>query len=80
MTTKLTLSVEKQVVLKAKRYARETGRSLSDIIQSYLEHLTEEENYPEVSEKLKGLLGAVKLPDDFDQEEAKRSYLENKYR
>ncbi|HET8837649.1 MAG TPA: DUF6364 family protein [Flavobacteriaceae bacterium] len=80
MTTKLTLSVEKQVVLKAKRYAQETGKSLSEIIQNYLEHLTKEEKYPEVSEKLKGLLGAVKLPDDFDEDKAKRSYLENKYR
>jgi hypothetical protein len=42
MTTKLTLSVEKSVVLKAKKYAREHGRSLSEIVTTYLLRLSGE--------------------------------------
>lgn len=53
MSTKLTLSVEKQVVQKAKNYSRETGRSLSGIIQKYLENLTREETSTKISPKFK---------------------------
>ena len=40
MTTKLTLSVEKSVVVKAKKYAQEHGRSLSEIVTAYLRRLS----------------------------------------
>ena len=42
MTTKLTLSVKEDVIKKAKSYAKQTGRSLSELIVKYLETLTEE--------------------------------------
>lgn len=79
MNTKLTLSVEKQVIQKAKSYAKQTGRSLSDIIQTYLENLTREENPKKTSQKLKNLIGAVELPKNFDEEKEKRDYLEKKH-
>jgi hypothetical protein len=37
MNTKLTLTIEKNVIEKAKRYAKQNSRSLSDIIEKYLE-------------------------------------------
>jgi len=40
MTTKLTLSVEKVIIDKAKRYAEEHNRSLSEIVAKYLDYLT----------------------------------------
>ena len=43
MKAKLTLSVEKSVVERAKRYAREHERSLSEIVTKYLEFLTIDE-------------------------------------
>ena len=42
MTTKLTLTVEKSVIERAKLYARNTGRSLSEIIENYLDSITQE--------------------------------------
>ena len=42
MTTKLTLTVEKSVIEKAKKYAKGTQRSLSEMVQKYLESLVEE--------------------------------------
>lgn len=82
MTTKLTLSVEKEVVEKAKLYAKRTGRSLSEIIELYLETLTSEQDSKsrKTSAKLRKIIGVVKLPKNFDEEKAKREHLENKHK
>ncbi|MCX8478294.1 MAG: hypothetical protein RL138_1771 [Bacteroidota bacterium] len=80
MTTKLTLTVEKSVIEKAKFYAKETGRSLSEIVEDYLVTITsEEDNTSNLSPGLKKLLGAVKLPKDFDEEAELREYFEKKH-
>ena len=39
MTTKLTLTIEKDIIDKAKIYAKGTQRSLSEIVQKQLENL-----------------------------------------
>ena len=36
MNTKLTLTIEKSLIDKAKKYAKGKGRSLSDIVENYL--------------------------------------------
>jgi hypothetical protein len=79
MTTKLTLTVEKTIIEKAKTYARKTGRSLSELIESYLETLTQENGDQKISPKLKKIVGAVKLPKNFDEEKELRSYYEKKH-
>ena len=80
MTTKLTLTVERDVIKKAKLYAKHTGRSLSELIENYLESLTEEnEDKKQLSAKLNKIAGSVKLPDDFDEKAALGAYLENKH-
>jgi formiminotetrahydrofolate cyclodeaminase len=79
MTTKLTLTVEKSVIERAKVYARKTGRSLSELIEAYLERVTEEEDDQELSPKLKKIVGAVKLPKGFDEEKELKTYFEKKH-
>lgn len=79
MTTKLTLTVEKTIIERAKAYAKRTGRSLSELIESYLKNITEENNNSELSPKLKELIGSVKLPEDFDEENELRSAIEKKH-
>jgi hypothetical protein len=79
MTTKLTLTVEKSVIERAKSYARETGRSLSELIESYLESLTEDKGNENISPRLKKIVGSVKLPKNFDEDKELRSYLERKH-
>lgn len=80
MTTKLTLTVEKSVIEKAKSYAKHTGRSLSEIIEKYLESITSgEKNDVDISPKLSKLVGAVKLPENFNEEDELRSYFEKKH-
>ncbi len=40
MKTKLTLTVEKDIIEQAKEYAKNTGVSLSELIQDYLTRIT----------------------------------------
>ena len=67
MNTKLTLTVEKSIIEKAKSYAKHTGRSLSELIENYLETITQVETQQEMSPNLKKIVGAVKLPKNFDE-------------
>ena len=79
MTTKLTLTVEKSVIERAKSYAKNTGRSLSEIIENYLTTITKESANDELSPKLKKLDGVVNLTEDFDEKAELRSALEKKH-
>lgn len=79
MTTKLTLTVEKSIIEKAKFFASNTGRSLSELIENYLDTITQENSDQTVSPKLKKIIGSVKLPKNFDEEKELRAYLEKKH-
>jgi formiminotetrahydrofolate cyclodeaminase len=79
MNSKLTLTVEKTIIEKAKLYAKKTGRSLSELIENYLENITQDYSDEEISPKLQKLIGSVKLPPDFDEEKELRSVLEQKH-
>ncbi len=79
MTTKLTLTVEKSTIEKAKYYAKNTGRSLSELIENYLETVTQESREEKLSIKLAKIVGSVKLPKNFDDKNELRFYLENKH-
>lgn len=78
MTTKLTLTVEKSIIERAKSYAKNTGRSLSELIENYLEAITEEGGEKN-SPKLNEIVGSVKLPKNIDREKEMRSYFESKH-
>lgn len=39
MNTKLTLTIEKDVIEKAKEYAARQGQSLSSLVENYFKHL-----------------------------------------
>jgi hypothetical protein len=79
MTNKLTLTVDKAVIERAKLYAKNTGRSLSEIIENYLEAITQENTHDDLSPKLKKIVGVVNLPIDFDEITALRSEIEKKH-
>lgn len=80
MTTKLTLTVEKDVIELAKVYANKKGRSLSDLIESYLKTLVQKDNNKKpLSPNVKKLLGAVKVPKGFDYKKELEKTLNEKY-
>ena len=81
MTTKLTLTMEDGVIDSAKKYARKKGKSLSDIVENYLKSITTQEETTEVlSPKVTKLMGAIKLPEDFDYKKELGNALLKKYK
>lgn len=67
MTTKLTLTIEEQVINSAKKYAQKKGKSLSHIVENYLKSIaTKDVTEPTLSPKVLKLMGSIKLPKDFD--------------
>jgi len=81
MNTKLTLSLEHEVIEKAKAYARTNGRSLSDIIENYLKSviLREKDPMPEMTPLVKSLKGAFPPPESWDYKNELQKILSDKY-
>ena len=80
MNTKLTLTIEQTVIEKAKSYAKEKGRSLSDIIENYLKAITSEQKLEEeLSPFIKSLQGSFKAPKSYDYKEELSKGLSDKY-
>ena len=81
MNTKLTLTIEDSLIKQAKEYAKEKGRSLSDIIENYLKIITKDS---EISIKkntpiTNSLKGSFKIPKDFDYKKSMSDRLTEKY-
>ena len=80
MTTKLTLSVEKRVIQKAKQFARIHKQSLSQIVTNYLDHISRQITGPEdIDPEVLELSDTIKLKDLPDLKDAKYQYLREKY-
>lgn len=80
MSKKLTLSVDETIIDQAKSYAKKTGRSLASLVENYLRDLVSKEQKDLIlDEKIAKLSGKIKPPVDFNEEEALRSFLEEKH-
>ena len=86
MQTKLTLSVDKDIVEQAKKLAFKKGTSLSKLFQKLLvKEIQDESNsdngepLPELSDKLKRLYGSMELPMGVNEKEALEDYLLKKH-
>lgn len=80
MNTKLTLTIEKSVITKAKKYAAGKGRSLSDIIENYLKIITREDDSDgDLTPIVKSLKGSFKAPEKMDYKEELTKSLSKKY-
>lgn len=81
MTTKLTLTIEDEVIHMAKSYASAHGQSLSSMVESYLRALTAsshrepQKHTPQVAR----LKGVIQLPEDFNDKKALAEALAKKY-
>ena len=81
MNTKLTLTIEQTVIEKAKKYAKEKERSLSNLIENYLKALTTETNPKEIALTpiVKSLKGSFNAPKNFDYKKELTNRLSEKY-
>lgn len=82
MNTKLTLTIEREIIERAKNYAKGKNRSLSDIIENYLKILTKEERNnkrKKLNPEVESLKGSFKMPKDIDYKKELKNRLEKKY-
>ncbi len=81
MDTKLTLSLDKVIIEKAKNYAKSQEISLSKLVESYLSSLTTKIHSDiEVTPLVESLSGVVELTEDFDARDDYSDYLMDKYK
>lgn len=81
MDKKLTLSLNQEIIERAKKYAKNNNTSLSKMIESYFETLTNmdtNENI-KITPLVKSLTGVIKLPDDFNYKRSRSKYLKEKH-
>lgn len=80
MTTKLTLTIEENVISSAKMYARKKGKSLSNLVENYLKSIgSDETDLNSLSPEIRKLMGVIKLPQNFNYKEELKSSLSKKY-
>jgi len=82
MNTKLTLTIERDIIERAKNYARDKNRSLSDIIENYLKIITDKEKQDKdqkLNPVVESLKGSFKMPKNSDYKKELRNRLEEKY-
>ena len=80
MNTKLTLTIEQAIIKQAKIYAKEKGRSLSEIIENYLKAITKEQKTEEeLTPLVKSLRGSFKAPESYNYKKELSKGLSEKY-
>lgn len=81
MNTKLTLSLNKDIVEAAKQYAKQQNNNLSSIIERYLLKLISDvqTTHPSPTSIVEELSGVISLPSDFNYRDELNSFLTRKY-
>ena len=82
MNTKLTLTIEQEVIEVAKKYAKEKGQSLSELVENYFKLLTKDRRTikpNKLSPRVKRLRGIIKVDKDFDYKKVLTEELSKKY-
>ena len=81
MDTKLTLNVDKDIVEKAKVYAKSHKISLSQLVESYFALLISKKSREiEITPLVESLRGVIELDKDFDYKNRYADYLIEKYK
>ena len=82
MKTKLTLTIDRSTIEKAKIIAKQKGCSLSELIENHLktEIKSARNEESEVPEEFQNLFSSVNFPADLDGKKAIRNILSEKHR
>jgi len=79
MDTKLTLKLDKSIIISAKKYAKEKNISLSKMIENYLQALiVNQVEEGEISPLVESLSGVINNPNT-DYKKDYTNYLSKKY-
>jgi hypothetical protein len=82
MNTKLTLTIEKEVIEIAKKYAKENDQSLSEIVENYFKFVAVERvksKEKPLSPRVRKLRGILKTDENFDYKQILTEELSKKY-
>jgi hypothetical protein len=82
MNTKLTLTIEKEIIETAKEYAKDKGQSLSEIVENYFKLITvkkREINPEELSPRIQRLRGIIKTKEKLNHKHIITEELSKKY-
>jgi hypothetical protein len=83
MEAKLTLKLDRNVIEKARKYARNSNISLSRLVERYFRLLTASQQENEIKKKYSPLVeelsGIIKIDNDFDFKKEYTDYLIEKY-
>lgn len=80
MNTKLTLSLNKNIIKSAKDYAKENSVSLSKLIENYLNSLTKKQQKEiKVSALVESLTGIIPCETEQKSNDERYDYLNKKY-
>lgn len=81
MNTKLTLNLDRHVIDRAKDYAKNHQVSLSQLIENYLDSLTNKDDKKDVrvSPLVESLTGVIPHEDETDYKKEYYEYLNKKY-
>lgn len=69
MNTKVTLTIEKEVIEIAKEYAKEKGQSLSEMVENYFKIIASNRKKTKINQlspRISKLRGILKVNEDFD--------------
>jgi hypothetical protein len=81
MDSKLTVRLDSDVIDRAKTYARNHNVSISRMIESYLDSVTQLKSKDiDITPLVKSLSGVVKLDTDYDFKKDYSDYLSDKYK
>lgn len=81
MNVKLTLQLEKDVIEKAKYYAKAKNQSLSSLVQNYFTFISENKEIEriQISQNIKDLSGIIKVDDRMDVKDEYKKHILEKY-
>jgi hypothetical protein len=81
MNTKLTLKLDKSVIQKAKKFAKNNHISLSSLVERYFESITkgEKSKQSSLTPTVKALAGTLKLNNKTKPDDLRDQYLLEKY-
>ncbi len=83
MDVRFTLSIDDDIIKKAKEFAKKNNTSLSQLIENYLSEVTTKDthnNAIEISPLVKSLSGVLDLPQNFNYKKDISKHLQEKYK
>ena len=82
MSSKLTLTIQKEIIETAKEYAKEKGLRLSEMVESYFKLVTVNRKTnakKQLSPKVRKLRGIIKTEDELDYKKILSEELSKKW-